>query len=209
MRKIPQARGGTFWCLVDLGTALSWAGPSPRHSAPQRCSTFVLRRFGSSFPESSGRAKDLCTTQSEAAAPHPPMVCFLSGGVEPSETLNDRCYLICCRSCWKIVWKALSTDRELEFQPTPAADRSFQAGSISIISPLREFCAQLSLQMIKHPVSGWKGNCLQRQPPMADAQDQKQVCKDWRGASLVQAHPPCTHPGSIAAKLGSGRRNHN
>jgi len=83
------------------------------------------------------------------------MVCFLSSGVDPSKIqLNDRGYLICCHSCWKIVWKALTADGELEFQLTPVVDRSFQASNILIISPSREFCAKLSLQMIKHPGSG-------------------------------------------------------
>lgn len=127
-----------------------WGQPCTElHSA---CSTAPSLRwvfFCLSFPESSGRGEDLCTT-----APHPPMVCFLSGGVEPSETLNDRCYLICYRSSWKIVWKALAANGELEFQLTPVADRSFQAGNIWIISLSRKFCAKLSLQMTKHPGSG-------------------------------------------------------
>lgn len=155
------------------------------------------------------QSEGLCTTQNGEAVPHPPMVCFLSGGVGPPETLNDRCYLICCCSCWKIVWKALTTDGELEFQLTPAADRSFQAGNILIISPLRKFCAKFSLQIIKHPGSGWKGNCLQRHPPMADAWDQKQVCKDWRGAFLKQAHLSSALRDSAAARLGSSCSNHN
>lgn len=129
-------------------TELSPAPGGWLHSAaPCLCWGF----FGLPFPESSGRATDQRTTQKEEAAPHPPMVCFLSGGVEPPETLNDRCYLI---RCWKIVWKALTANRELEFQLTLVADRSFQAGNISIISLSREFCAKLSLQMIKHPGSG-------------------------------------------------------
>lgn len=150
MRKMPQARGGTCGegCRhprcepcgegQGLGTALPQAVPGPKELAPQCCSAFALGFFGPSFPESSGGAKDLCTPQNEEAAPHPPMVCFLSGGVEPSETRNDRCCSICCRSCWKIVWKALTADGELEFQLTPVADRSFQAGNISIISPSRK-----------------------------------------------------------------------
>lgn len=133
-----------------------WAQPCPKPSlTPSRClcstaSRLPWRSFGMLFPESSGRVKDLCTTQNEEASPHPPLVCFLSGGMEPSKTLNDRCYLICCCSCWKIVWKALSAAEELEFQPTPVADRSFQAGNILIISPSRKFSAKLSLQMIKN-----------------------------------------------------------
>lgn len=123
-------------------------GSQPRSAAPCLRWGFFSHHFQKAQAE-----RRICVPRKEAA-PHPPMVCFLSGGVEPSETLNDRCYLIYYHSCWKIVWKALTADGELEFQLTPVADRSFQAGNISIISPSRKFCAKLSLQMIKHPGSG-------------------------------------------------------
>lgn len=144
---------GALWRVPRVGDspALSCPGPSGQPHSAAPCLGWDF--FSSSFPESSGRAKNLCAMQNTEAAPHPPMVCFLSGGVEPSETLNDRCYLICCRGWWKTVWKALTADRELEFQLTPVADRSFQAGNILIISPSREFWAKLSLQMIKLPGS--------------------------------------------------------
>lgn len=131
------------------------------------------------------RALGLRPTQKGERVPCSLKLCLLSGGMKSSKTPNDWCYLI---SCWKIVSKALAAHREQEIQLTPAADRSFQAGNILVISPSRNFCAELSLQIRKHAGSGWKGNCLQSHPQMADTQDQTPVWRELCGASTPNPH---------------------
>lgn len=132
---------------ANQGPQIWVTNPKQEVALPQAAfphSTFTLGLFGSFFPKkSSGREMYLHPTQNGEAGPCSPMVCLLSGGMESSKTLNDRCYLICCRSCWKIVWKALAAEGKLEIQLTPTADRSFQASSISIISPSRNFVQNL------------------------------------------------------------------